>query len=50
MNYRNDLRLTDEIERQLLTQALEEQYRLRPFKALKNLILRLFKQQSRISA
>ncbi len=50
MNYRNDLRLTDEIERQILTQALEEQYRLRPFKALKNLFMRLFGQQRRINA
>ncbi|WP_341669210.1 hypothetical protein [Alcaligenes sp. SDU_A2] len=50
MNYRNDLHLTDAIERQLLTQALYEQDRLRPFAALKKLFLRLLGQGRRINA
>ncbi len=38
----NDIRLTDELERQLARQALEEQFRIHPVRFLRKLIDRLF--------
>ncbi len=37
-----DIRLTDELERQLMMQAIEDQYRFKPLLALKNLFSKLF--------
>lgn len=37
----HNIRLTDELERQLLMRAIEEQYRFKPGKALKQLFARL---------
>lgn len=34
----SDTRLTDELERQLMMQAIEEQFRPRPLRALKRLL------------
>lgn len=36
-----DTRLTDELERQLMMQAIEEQFRPRPLRALKRLLAKL---------
>jgi len=36
-----DIRLTDELERQLMQEAIEEQFRFKPLAALKNLAVRL---------
>ncbi|WP_083228694.1 hypothetical protein [Bordetella sp. H567] len=41
MNEREPLRLTDELERQLMRQAIEEQFRPRPLRALGRLISKL---------
>ncbi|OZI59740.1 hypothetical protein [Bordetella genomosp. 11] len=41
MNEREPLRLTDELERQLMRQAIEEQFRPRPLRALGKLISKL---------
>lgn len=38
----NYIRLTDELERQLMRQAIEEQFRPRPMRALGNLLRKLF--------
>ncbi|CAM4049244.1 hypothetical protein [Bordetella bronchialis] len=38
MNEREPLRLTDELERELMRQAIEEQFRPRPLRALGKLI------------
>ncbi|TAL88704.1 MAG: hypothetical protein EPN46_05840 [Candidimonas sp.] len=35
------IRLTDELERQLMLQAIEDQFRFRPLVALKNLVVRI---------
>lgn len=37
----SDIRLTDELERQLMQEAIEEQLRFKPGKALKNLFVKL---------
>lgn len=37
----SDIRLTDELERQLMQAAIEEQMRIKPGKALKNLFVKL---------
>ncbi len=37
----SDIRLTDELERQLMQEAIEEQARFKPGKALKNLFVKL---------
>ena len=37
----NDIRLTDELERQLMMQAIEEQFRFKPLAALKGLVAKL---------
>ena len=37
----SDIRLTDELERQLMQEAIEEQARFKPGKALKNLFTKL---------
>jgi len=37
----SDIRLTDELERQLMQEAIEEQMRFKPGKALKNLFVKL---------
>jgi hypothetical protein len=37
----NYIRLTDELERQLMRQAIEEQFRPRPLRALRNLLGRM---------
>ena len=36
-----DIRLTDELERQLMMQAIEEQFRFKPLLELKGLIAKL---------
>jgi len=36
-----DTRLTDELERELMAQAIEEQFRFRPLKALTQLLSKL---------
>lgn len=42
-----DTRLTDELERKLMAQAIEEQMRFKPGKALKSFFNRLFSSSSR---
>ncbi|NYT78185.1 hypothetical protein H0A71_14395 [Alcaligenaceae bacterium] len=42
-----ETRLTDELERQLLAQAIEEQFRFKPVVALKNLFAKLFQAAPR---
>ncbi len=37
----SDIRLTDELERQLMQAAIEDQMRIKPGKALKNLFVKL---------
>ena len=37
----SDIRLTDELERQLMQAAVEDQMRIKPGKALKNLFVKL---------
>lgn len=37
----SDIRLTDELERQLMQEAIEQQSRFKPGKALKNLFTKL---------
>lgn len=37
----SEIRLTDELERQLMQEAIEEQARFKPGKALKNLFVKL---------
>lgn len=37
----NDIRLTDSLERELMAQAIEDQFRFRPLASLKNLWTRL---------
>ncbi|TAL75752.1 MAG: hypothetical protein EPN76_13850 [Burkholderiaceae bacterium] len=37
----SDIRLTDELERQLMREAIEEQNRFKPGRALKNLFVKL---------
>lgn len=41
INLNSDIRLTDELERQLMQAAIEEQARFKPGKALKNLFTKL---------
>jgi hypothetical protein len=41
INVGKDTRLTDELERQLMKRAIEEQYRFRPIVALKKLFTKL---------
>lgn len=42
MKYANqEIRLTDELERQLMMQAIEEQFRFKPLVSLKNLFSKL---------
>lgn len=41
INVGKDIRLTDELERQLMMQAIEEQFRFKPMVALKNLFARI---------
>ncbi|HEY9573381.1 MAG TPA: hypothetical protein VIR76_09695, partial [Pusillimonas sp.] len=41
INVGKDTRLTDELERQLMMRAIEEQYRFKPFAALKKLFAKL---------
>ncbi|ARP80910.1 hypothetical protein CAL12_08690 [Bordetella genomosp. 8] len=41
MNEREPLRLTDELERELMRQAIEEQFRPRPLRALGKMISKL---------
>ena len=36
-----DIRLTDELERQLMMQAIEEQFRFKPMVALKGLVAKV---------
>lgn len=43
MNHVNhDIRLTDELERQLMMKAIEEQYRFKPLVSLKKLFANVF--------
>lgn len=41
INLNSDIRLTDELERQLMQEAIEEQARFKPGVALKNLFVKL---------
>jgi hypothetical protein len=41
INVGKNMRLTDELERRLMAQAIEDQFRFRPEVALKNLIARV---------
>lgn len=41
INLSSDIRLTDELERQLMQEAIEEQHRFKPGIALKNLFVKL---------
>jgi hypothetical protein len=41
VNEREPLRLTDELERELMRQAIEEQFRPRPLRALGKMISKL---------
>ncbi len=41
INQGKDIRLTDELERQLMMQAIEEQFRFKPLIALKGLIAKV---------
>jgi hypothetical protein len=41
INLNSDIRLTDELERQLMNEAIEEQNRFKPGVALKNLFVKL---------
>ncbi|NYT62169.1 hypothetical protein H0A66_07565 [Alcaligenaceae bacterium] len=41
INVRQDIRLTDELERQLMMRAIEEQFRFRPAVALKGLFAKI---------
>ncbi|NYT85576.1 hypothetical protein [Pollutimonas harenae] len=48
INVAKDARLTDELERQLMQQAIEEQYRFKPVEALKKLLTKLFAAADRV--
>ncbi len=53
INVSKETRLTDELERQLMMQAIEEQFRFRPIIAVKNLsakVASLFSGNKSISA
>lgn len=41
INMGKDIRLTDELERRLMMQAIEEQFRFRPILALKGLFAKI---------
>ncbi len=41
INVDKNIRLTDELERQLMMQAIEEQFRFKPIVALKNGLARI---------
>lgn len=41
INVGKDIRLTDELERQLMMQAIEEQFRFKPVVALKGLFAKI---------
>ena len=45
-----DARLTDELERQLMMQAIEEQFRFKPVESLKKLFAKLFAAADRVQA
>ncbi len=46
----SDIRLTDELERQLMQQAMEEQSRFKPGKSLKNLFVKLNRKAAKADA
>ncbi|MGB6105173.1 MAG: hypothetical protein WBF88_15130 [Pusillimonas sp.] len=50
INVGKDTRLTDELERQLMMQAIEEQYRFKPVASLKKLFAKLFAAADRAQA
>lgn len=45
INLNSDIRLTDELERQLMNEAIEDQHRFKPGLALKNLFVKLGSSQ-----
>jgi len=45
-----DIRLTDELERQLMMQAIEDQYRFKPMLALKDFLSKLFAAAESVKA
>lgn len=47
MKFHHEIRLTDDLERQLLQQVLHEQNQLRPLETLKKWILRLIPKTSK---
>ena len=46
----SDIRLTDELERQLMQQAMEEQARFKPGTSLKNLFVKLSRKSAKVEA
>ncbi|NYT59706.1 hypothetical protein H0A65_12325 [Alcaligenaceae bacterium] len=50
INVAKDVRLTDELERQLMMQAIEDQYRFKPVEAIKKLFAKLFAAADRAQA
>ncbi|WP_442596836.1 hypothetical protein ACSBPU_07355 [Parapusillimonas sp. JC17] len=46
INVGKETRLTDELERQLMMQAIEDQFRFKPLVSLKKLAARLFAGQA----
>ena len=48
INVGKETRLTDELERQLMMQAIEEQFRFKPVEALKKLFAKLFAAADRV--
>ena len=50
LNIAKDARLTDELERQLMLQAIEDQYRINPAQAIKKLFAKLFAAADRVQA
>ena len=50
INIAPDARLTDDLERRLMLQAIEEQYRIHPAQAIKKLFAKLFAAADRVQA
>ncbi|MDS1140994.1 hypothetical protein RE432_11165 [Pusillimonas sp. SM2304] len=50
INVGKETRLTDELERQLMMQAIEEQFRFKPVESLKRLFAKLFAAADRVQA
>jgi hypothetical protein len=46
INVGKETRLTDELERQLMMQAIEDQFRFKPMVSINKLVAKLFARQS----